>query len=79
MTDQTYPPSADMVSNAHVDAAKYAEMYKASVSDPDTFWADNPPPAARNGGDPRRFGAGGGVWVMLLLALARGSGRRRQT
>ncbi len=40
MTDQTYPPSADMVSNAHVDAAKYAEMYKASVSDPDTFWGD---------------------------------------
>lgn len=42
MTDQTYPPSADMVSNAHVDAAKYAEMYKASVSDPDTFWATRP-------------------------------------
>lgn len=51
----------------------------AEGADPDTFWADNPPPAARNGGDPRRFGAGGGVWVMLLLALARGSGRRRQT
>ncbi|WP_136637605.1 acetate--CoA ligase [Pseudooceanicola onchidii] len=40
MTDQTYPPSADMVSNAHVDAAKYDAMYKASVADPDSFWAD---------------------------------------
>ncbi|SMD09775.1 acetyl-CoA synthetase, partial [Tropicibacter naphthalenivorans] len=32
---QTYAPSADMVANANVDAAKYEEMYARSVSDPD--------------------------------------------
>ncbi|SMD10072.1 AMP-binding protein, partial [Tropicibacter naphthalenivorans] len=36
----TYAPSADMVANANVDAAKYEEMYARSVSDPDGFWAD---------------------------------------
>jgi len=40
MTDQTYQPSDEMVQNAHVDAAKYTEMYKASVSDPDAFWSE---------------------------------------
>ncbi|MGI3163125.1 acetate--CoA ligase [Pseudooceanicola sp. 200-1SW] len=38
MTNTTYPPAADFVANAHVDAEKYAAMYKASVEDPDTFW-----------------------------------------
>ena len=36
----TYPPSSDFVSNAHVDAAKYDEMYARSISDPEGFWAD---------------------------------------
>jgi len=36
----TYPPSADMVKNAHVDASRYDEMYAASVSDPEGFWAE---------------------------------------
>ncbi len=40
MTDQTYPPSSEMAANAHIDAAKYKEMYQASVTDPDTFWGD---------------------------------------
>ncbi|MCA0919346.1 acetate--CoA ligase [Pseudooceanicola nanhaiensis] len=40
MTDQTYPPSAEFAANAHIDAAKYAEMYKASIADPEGFWAD---------------------------------------
>ncbi|MDF1854878.1 acetate--CoA ligase [Pseudooceanicola sp.] len=40
MTDAIYSPSADFVAKAHVDAAKYAEMYKASISDPDAFWAE---------------------------------------
>ncbi|MBY6006636.1 hypothetical protein KUV62_22115, partial [Salipiger bermudensis] len=35
-----YPPSSDFVSNAHVDAAKYDEMYARSISDPEGFWAD---------------------------------------
>ncbi|WP_224824465.1 acetate--CoA ligase [Cognatishimia sp. MH4019] len=36
-----YPVSADFAKTAHVDAAKYAEMYKASVEDPDTFWGEH--------------------------------------
>ncbi len=48
MTEQTkpetgvrvYPPAADLAANAHVDAARYEEMYAASVSDPDGFWAE---------------------------------------
>ncbi|EAQ04777.1 Acetyl-coenzyme A synthetase [Pseudooceanicola batsensis HTCC2597] len=40
MTDQTYPPSAELVKNAHVDIAGYEKMYKASISDPETFWAE---------------------------------------
>lgn len=35
-----YPPSNAFVSNAHVDAAKYKEMYDASIADPETFWGD---------------------------------------
>ena len=37
----TYPPSAETVSRAHVDAARYDEMYAASVSDPAGFWAEH--------------------------------------
>ncbi|WP_412509716.1 acetate--CoA ligase, partial [Roseovarius sp. SYSU LYC5161] len=36
-----YPPSAETVSRAHVDAARYDEMYAASVSDPEGFWAEH--------------------------------------
>ncbi|MCR9108914.1 MAG: hypothetical protein NXH94_08465, partial [Rhodobacteraceae bacterium] len=35
-----YPPSSEVVSGAHVDAARYEEMYARSVSDPDGFWAE---------------------------------------
>ncbi|MBO9467010.1 hypothetical protein J7443_17330, partial [Tropicibacter sp. R15_0] len=35
---KTYPPSSDMVANAHVDASRYDEMYAQSVSDPEGFW-----------------------------------------
>ncbi|MGR3383522.1 acetate--CoA ligase [Roseovarius indicus] len=38
---KTYPPAADFVKNAHVDAAKYEEMYAASINDPDTFWKEH--------------------------------------
>jgi acetyl-CoA synthetase len=38
MSDKTYAPSADFAANAHVDAAKYDEMYAASIKDPEAFW-----------------------------------------
>lgn len=38
---KTYVPSASMAANAHVDAAKYDEMYAASVNNPDAFWAEH--------------------------------------
>ena len=38
---KTYPPAAEIAANAHVDAAKYEEMYAASISDPDTFWKEH--------------------------------------
>ncbi|MBE0412109.1 acetate--CoA ligase [Yoonia sp.] len=44
MTEQTpalYPPSTAFAKNAHVDKAKYEEMYAASVSDPAAFWAEH--------------------------------------
>ncbi|MEL7212637.1 MAG: acetate--CoA ligase [Pseudomonadota bacterium] len=36
-----YPVSAEFAKTAHVDAAKYAEMYKASIDDPDAFWGEH--------------------------------------
>ncbi|SDD78595.1 acetyl-coenzyme A synthetase, partial [Mameliella alba] len=36
----TYPPSEEQVKRAHVDAARYDEMYARSVSDPEGFWAE---------------------------------------
>ena len=41
MSDTTYPPSSDFVADAHVDAAKYEEMYAASIADPEGFWAEH--------------------------------------
>ncbi len=37
---QTYSPPSGMTANAHVDAAKYEEMYAASISDPAKFWKE---------------------------------------
>jgi acetyl-CoA synthetase len=34
-----YEASGDFIAKAHVNAAQYDAMYKASVSDPDAFWA----------------------------------------
>ncbi|MEM8822234.1 MAG: acetate--CoA ligase, partial [Pseudomonadota bacterium] len=39
--DKTYPPSAELAAKAHVDAAKYSEMYQASIDDPEAFWNDH--------------------------------------
>jgi len=41
MTSPPYPPSAKLAANAHVDAAKYDEMYAASINDPEAFWAEH--------------------------------------
>jgi len=35
-----YPPSREFSAQAHVDAAKYDEMYAASIDDPETFWKE---------------------------------------
>ena len=37
---KTYPPSAEMAANAHVNAEKYDAMYEASIADPDAFWRE---------------------------------------
>ncbi len=36
-----YPASDEFIANAHVDAAKYDEMYAASIADPEAFWAEH--------------------------------------
>ena len=40
MEIKTHPPAADFVANAHIDAARYDEMYARSVNDPDGFWGE---------------------------------------
>ena len=37
----TYPPASDLAAKAHVDAAKYDEMYAASIADPEAFWGEH--------------------------------------
>ncbi|MEM7509249.1 MAG: acetate--CoA ligase [Pseudomonadota bacterium] len=38
---EIYAPAAQLASRAHVDAAKYAAMYEASIADPEAFWAEH--------------------------------------
>ncbi|SHJ38739.1 acetyl-coenzyme A synthetase [Palleronia salina] len=38
---EKHAPSPDFVKTAHVDAAKYEEMYAASIADPDAFWGEH--------------------------------------
>ena len=38
---KTYPPTAEFKAKTHLDAAKYDEMYAASINDPDGFWAEH--------------------------------------
>lgn len=40
MSGKIYDVPADWAKRAYVDAAKYKEMYAASVKDPDAFWAE---------------------------------------
>ncbi|ESR22562.1 acetate--CoA ligase [Lutibaculum baratangense] len=41
MSENVFPVSEEWKRRAHVDAAKYKEMYERSVSDPDGFWAEH--------------------------------------
>ncbi|MBV1865080.1 MAG: acetate--CoA ligase [Rhodobacteraceae bacterium] len=41
MSQETYPPSDEFTSNAHVDLAGYEAMYKESIADPDKFWGEH--------------------------------------
>ncbi len=41
MSDDIYPVSEEWAQRAHVDNAKYLEMYQQSVSDPQTFWSEH--------------------------------------
>ena len=41
MSDELFPPRPDVAASAHIDAAKYAEMYKRSIDDPESFWAEH--------------------------------------
>ncbi|MDU8928193.1 acetate--CoA ligase [Alisedimentitalea sp. MJ-SS2] len=41
VNNQSYPPAPAFTANAHVDAAKYEEMYAASVNDPESFWGEH--------------------------------------
>ncbi|MGY6535079.1 MAG: acetate--CoA ligase [Pararhodobacter sp.] len=38
---QAHAPVAEFTARAHVDAAQYELMYKASVADPEAFWAEH--------------------------------------
>jgi len=38
---KTYPVPEQWQSSAYVDAAKYEEMYEASLSDPESFWSEH--------------------------------------
>ena len=41
MSEHVYPVSDEWRSKAYVDDAKYQEMYKASVADPQKFWGEH--------------------------------------
>ncbi len=41
MGQDLYSPSEEFIANAHIDAAKYKEMYQASISDPVAFWGEH--------------------------------------
>ena len=40
-TSSNYPPSSEVAAKAHIDAAKYEEMYAASINDPEAFWGEH--------------------------------------
>ncbi|MGE5266229.1 MAG: acetyl-coenzyme A synthetase N-terminal domain-containing protein, partial [Deltaproteobacteria bacterium] len=40
MSEKVYPVKADWAKNAWIDEAKYQDLYKRSVSDPEGFWGE---------------------------------------
>ena len=40
MPTKTYPVDPSVAQHAHIDAAKYQQMYAQSVEDPDAFWSE---------------------------------------
>ena len=40
MEDTIYPVSAEAAKHAHIDKARYDEMYASSVADPNAFWME---------------------------------------
>ncbi|NKC11327.1 MAG: acetate--CoA ligase [Gammaproteobacteria bacterium] len=38
--NNVYPVLADAAATAHIDSARYGAMYRQSIDDPDTFWAE---------------------------------------
>ncbi|MFA7619908.1 MAG: acetyl-coenzyme A synthetase N-terminal domain-containing protein, partial [Thiohalomonadaceae bacterium] len=38
--EKLYPVPAETAAKAHIDAEKYAAMYRQSVDDPEGFWAE---------------------------------------
>jgi acetyl-CoA synthetase len=41
MSEKLYPVSQDWAKRAHIDKARYEEMYKASINDPEAFWGEH--------------------------------------
>ncbi|MEQ9124398.1 MAG: acetyl-coenzyme A synthetase N-terminal domain-containing protein, partial [Alphaproteobacteria bacterium] len=41
MADTLIPPPAEIAKSAKVDKAKYEEMYRRSVEDPEGFWGEH--------------------------------------
>jgi len=39
-SDQLFPVTPDWAAKAHVDGARYREMYAASIKDPEAFWRE---------------------------------------
>lgn len=37
---KTYPINPDLAAHAHIDADKYSSMYKRSIAEPESFWAE---------------------------------------
>ena len=38
--EKLYPVPAEFAANAHIDGARYQEMYQRSIEDPEGFWAE---------------------------------------
>ena len=41
MSETRFEPSPEIVAKAHIDAGRYAEMYRHSVDDPVSFWGEH--------------------------------------